>query len=141
MVLCLPLASPAVAAPAQGHAFAFQGENHGIEDVDARTGRDAPTTAPKQRVEDLRATARWNQSGTPHSLIRPGGFLARGLLSVGVVEGKIAFVSSSVAGGDQTVPAPTVTAQQAYVADDVLWRQSLVQFAADGQPALESVPG
>jgi hypothetical protein len=177
VAICFPLVGPAAAARAPQGAFDFQGENHGIEDIDARAGSIAPTSAQKQIVQELGATVDWNRFGTPHTLIRHGGFLAEGLdsdaataardfvsdnrilfrlsaervqslelvndatltgsdghavlfrqrfegveaaqdglLSLGVVDGKIAYVSSSIAGGSTTVPASALSPQQAYIA-------------------------
>jgi extracellular elastinolytic metalloproteinase len=48
-------------------------------DFDARTGQVAPLAAQLAKVSSLGATATWNRFGTPHSLIRYGGFLATGL--------------------------------------------------------------
>jgi extracellular elastinolytic metalloproteinase len=48
-------------------------------DLDTRKGRIEPTAAQKAIVSNLGAEARWNRFGTPHSLIKHGGFLATGL--------------------------------------------------------------
>ncbi|HEX8649767.1 MAG TPA: M36 family metallopeptidase [Pyrinomonadaceae bacterium] len=48
-------------------------------DFDARVGKIAPTSAQLAIVSNLGAEARWNRFGTPHSLIKHGGFLATGL--------------------------------------------------------------
>jgi uncharacterized repeat protein (TIGR01451 family) len=47
----------------------------GLEDVDTRTARIAPTSAQLSAVRGLGATARWNDFGTPQSLINHGGYL------------------------------------------------------------------
>ena len=46
-------------------------------DRDFRTGSVGATAAQQGAVSDLRATARWNQFGTPRSLIRHNGLLAK----------------------------------------------------------------
>jgi extracellular elastinolytic metalloproteinase len=48
-------------------------------DVDTRQGRIEPTASQKSIVSNLGAEARWNRFGTPHSLIKHGGYLATGL--------------------------------------------------------------
>ncbi|MBA3435729.1 MAG: M36 family metallopeptidase [Chloroflexi bacterium] len=47
--------------------------------VDHRSGLVQPSAAQLTSVSNLGATVRWNQFGTPSSLIRYGGFLASGL--------------------------------------------------------------
>ena len=60
-LLALPASAGAVAQilPGQG----------GLADLDARTGKIAPTAAQKQAVQDLGARVQWNRFGTPASLI------------------------------------------------------------------------
>ncbi|MGB7926364.1 MAG: M36 family metallopeptidase [Pyrinomonadaceae bacterium] len=48
-------------------------------DFDARAGSISPTAAQAAIVSNLGADVRWNRFGTPHSLIKHGGFLATGL--------------------------------------------------------------
>jgi uncharacterized repeat protein (TIGR01451 family) len=48
-------------------------------DFDARVGTIAPTSAQMAIVSNLGAEVRWNRFGTPHSLIKHGGYLATGL--------------------------------------------------------------
>ncbi len=148
----------------------------GLEDFDGRTGSVAPTSAQLSAVRALGANARWNQFGTPQSLIKYGGFLATGLsttdavaaarsfltskaglfrlttaqvaalelvndsrmaqsnghavlfrqkfgqlpaavdgiVTVGVVSGKVAFVSSSIAPTSATPPSPSLSATAAW---------------------------
>jgi hypothetical protein len=57
----------------------FQGETGVPADFDRRAGRRGPSAAQEQAVQDLGASVRWNDFGTPQSLIRHGGFLATGL--------------------------------------------------------------
>src|SRR4051794_11140499 len=48
-------------------------------DLDVRKASVAPTGAQQDIVNALDARARWNEFGTPQSLIRDGGFLATGI--------------------------------------------------------------
>src|SRR5918999_3469453 len=50
-----------------------------LEDRDSRTGRTAVSAEQKRLAERVSTSARWNRFGTPQSLIRHGGFIARGL--------------------------------------------------------------
>jgi extracellular elastinolytic metalloproteinase len=50
-----------------------------LEDADSRTGSVSPTAAQRQAAERLGATVRWNDFGTPKSLVKRGGFLATGV--------------------------------------------------------------
>jgi extracellular elastinolytic metalloproteinase len=50
-----------------------------LRDLDARSGSVQPTTQQQQIVSGLKATATWNDFGTPGSLIKHGGFLATDL--------------------------------------------------------------
>jgi extracellular elastinolytic metalloproteinase len=52
---------------------------HGLSDFDARQGRVAPSAAQKAAVRKLRANATWSRFGTPQSLYRVRGYLARGV--------------------------------------------------------------
>jgi len=155
-----------------GRGVGFQGEVGGPPDVDRRQGRRAPTPAQEAAAADMAAAVRWNDFGTPQSLIRYDGYLATGLsddpvvaarewlrdnralfrlsraavdvlavvrvapvgdghavlfqqrfdglraaaggtVAVGVDSGRIAYVSSSLAGGG-TVPAATVGLKAAF---------------------------
>ena len=49
----------------------------GRPDLDARTGNVDPTAAQQQIASSLGATVTWNRFGTPQSLIKYGGYLAR----------------------------------------------------------------
>jgi extracellular elastinolytic metalloproteinase len=150
----------------------FQGEFEGPPDFDRRQGSREPTPAQEAAVQELGATATWNDFGTPRSLIRDDGYLATGLdadpvvaartwlrqqrglfrlsadaveslevirvapigkghavllrqrydglpaaagglVAVGVDGGRIAYVSSSLAGGE-AVPDATVGLRQAF---------------------------
>jgi hypothetical protein len=64
----VPASASAVAVVLPGQA--------GLQDLDARTGRMAPTAQQKQAVADLGARAQWNRYGTPASLIATDGYLA-----------------------------------------------------------------
>jgi hypothetical protein len=50
-----------------------------LSDFDARRGTVAPTAGQRAVVRALHASATWNRFGTPQSLIRYGGQLARGV--------------------------------------------------------------
>jgi extracellular elastinolytic metalloproteinase len=63
----------------------FQAESGEAADVDRRLGRREPTRAQEAAVQELNATVRWNDFGTPQSLIRHGGYLATGLAEDPVV--------------------------------------------------------
>ncbi len=55
-------------------------ETHQHEpDVDFRTGSVAATAAQRSAAADLGATTRWNQFGTPKSMVNHRGFLATGI--------------------------------------------------------------
>jgi extracellular elastinolytic metalloproteinase len=151
----------------------FQGENAQHRDFDSRAGRQAPTAAQSALVAK-EAVVRWNDFGTPHSLVKHGGYLAGGLgrdelraardwiaanrglfglsagavsrlelvnsasigsgravllrqrfgglqarlgglLVIGVVDGKVAYVSSSLTGDEALASSPTLSAKDAYV--------------------------
>ena len=47
-----------------------------LRDTDVRTGSVGPTAAQLSAAAELDAEVRWNQFGTPHSMIRYGGHLA-----------------------------------------------------------------
>jgi extracellular elastinolytic metalloproteinase len=68
VVLVLPASAGAVAQILPGQA--------GLEDLDARSGRVAPSAAAKQAVSDLGATVEWNRYRTPASLLARSGFLS-----------------------------------------------------------------
>jgi extracellular elastinolytic metalloproteinase len=54
----------------------------GLDDLDARAGRVAPSAAALSDVSSMGARASWNRFGTPRSLISAdGGYLATGLSS------------------------------------------------------------
>jgi len=151
----------------------FQGETGVPRNFDRREGRKAPTSRQEAVAAALEATVRWNDFGTPQSLIRYGGFLAEGLpsdpatgarqwigdnrtlfrlsedgvealelvsaapigsgsavlfrqrfgnlpaghdglITVGVVDGKVAYVSSSITGDERVSGTPTLSAEEAF---------------------------
>jgi extracellular elastinolytic metalloproteinase len=166
---------PAVAARRQPVGGGFQGENGTPRDIDRREGRLQPTRGQNRAAAALGATVRWNEFGTPATLIDYGGFLATGLpedpgeaaiaflqenrelfrlspaeltnlevvavnpigagstvllrqrigglpaspdglAAVAVVDGNVAYVSSSLT-GETTTPEPaTLTAEEALIA-------------------------
>ena len=83
LALAAALAVPATAArhTASTGGAGFQGEDSLLTDFDRRAGRLAPTAAQRAAVERLGAEARWNEFGTPQSLIRYGGYLGGALPS------------------------------------------------------------
>ncbi|MQA94899.1 MAG: peptidase M36 [Streptosporangiales bacterium] len=74
----LPAAAAAGAAqPVTGPAPAILGEGDGhAPSHDARDGKVTPSAAQREAVTDLNATVRWNDFGTPHVLMRHGGYLS-----------------------------------------------------------------
>jgi extracellular elastinolytic metalloproteinase len=68
LAFALPASAGAVATILPGQA--------GLKDLDARTGKIAPTAAQKQEVTGLKARAEWNRYGTPASLIAGDGWLS-----------------------------------------------------------------
>jgi extracellular elastinolytic metalloproteinase len=78
-----PVAFVALAAalPSAGLAVGDvrDSHSHGLADFDARQGRIAPSAAQKEAVRKLRAAVSWNRFGTPQSLFRYRGYLARGV--------------------------------------------------------------
>lgn len=53
--------------------------HNALPDLDARTGKVAPTSQQLSMVSSLGARASWNEFGTPQSLIKYSGYLATGL--------------------------------------------------------------
>src|SRR5262245_29442842 len=68
LAAALPQSAGAVARLLPGQA--------GLADLDARTGRVAPTAAQRSEVSDLGARVQWNRYGTPGSLLARDGFLS-----------------------------------------------------------------
>jgi extracellular elastinolytic metalloproteinase len=74
-------ALPAAGAPdveVSDEPFDFQGEQHRIHDADSRAGAVAPGADQQAIVASLGADVRWNNFGTPHTLINYDGYLATG---------------------------------------------------------------
>jgi extracellular elastinolytic metalloproteinase len=71
----------AAGIPSAGFAVANTRDTHGEElsDFDARAGKVKPTAAQKAAVKRLRASATWNQFGTPQSLLPNRGSLGANL--------------------------------------------------------------
>jgi extracellular elastinolytic metalloproteinase len=65
------LAAPGIAFASEGHA--------GLADLDARSGKVAPSSSQLSTVESLGARATWNDFGTPKTLLKDGGWLATGV--------------------------------------------------------------
>ncbi|HEX2024892.1 MAG TPA: M36 family metallopeptidase, partial [Actinomycetota bacterium] len=182
MVLAIVAVAAALTVPAGAagerssvRPVGFQGENGLPADIDTRQGRDGPSAGQRAEARALDATVRWNEFGTPQSLINHGGFLAtglstdpveaatsfladnrelfrlsaqelsdlevvavnpigkgsavllrqrigglpaspEGLVAVGVREGKITYVSSSLTGETSAPPGATLSAEQALIA-------------------------
>ena len=64
-------------------------------ELDSRTATLAPTGAQVAAVERLGAEARWNQFGTPQSLIKRGGFLATNLRAGSAAEAARSWVEAN----------------------------------------------
>ena len=64
-------------------------------EVDSRTGALAPTTAQAAAVERLGAEVRWNEFGTPQTLVKYGGFLAANLKAANAAEAARAWVEAN----------------------------------------------
>jgi extracellular elastinolytic metalloproteinase len=80
-VIVIALVIGALLLPAQAvFALTTVGFQEGtVGDFDARTGTVAPGSSQISAVNALNAKVTWNKFGTPHSLIKYGGFLATGL--------------------------------------------------------------
>ncbi|MGH3115684.1 MAG: hypothetical protein ACRDQ2_00925, partial [Gaiellales bacterium] len=75
-VFLVTLGAAMLAAP--GTAFASEGDA-GLADLDARSGKVAPSATQLSTVESLGARASWNKFGTPKTLLKDGGWLATGV--------------------------------------------------------------
>jgi extracellular elastinolytic metalloproteinase len=64
-------------------------------DVDNRTGTVQPTPAQQATAQSLGATVRWNRFGTPHTLIKHGGFFATGLSGDNAVEAARSWIGAN----------------------------------------------
>ncbi len=73
-----PVARPAEAQRRERDIF-FQDETAVLSDSDARVGRIVPSDKQRQMVRSLNGTVRWNEFGTPISLIAYDGYLDTGL--------------------------------------------------------------
>src|SRR4051794_26269341 len=72
--VCALALAAAVPASAGAVARLLPGQA-GLPDLDARTGRVAPTPAQRSEASALSARVQWNRYGTPASLIARDGFL------------------------------------------------------------------
>jgi extracellular elastinolytic metalloproteinase len=81
-VLTLMMALTVVgSAGAQGNQqdpdeFDFQGEKRALPDIDRRGAPRAPSTRQEALAADLGAQVRWNEFGTPQSLLNHDGYLS-----------------------------------------------------------------
>jgi extracellular elastinolytic metalloproteinase len=79
LALAAALAVPAGAARDRGTAApTIQGDNLSHAQVDRREGRRAPTAAQRAAADRLGATVRWNELGTPESLLIDEGSASSG---------------------------------------------------------------
>src|SRR6266511_1092956 len=73
------ITSPALGGSSQSVGPRLQGDQQAAADLDARTGRKAPSA--QQRAVAGGKTVRWNRFGTPQVLTGDGDYLATGLAS------------------------------------------------------------
>ncbi|HZB84958.1 MAG TPA: M36 family metallopeptidase, partial [Gaiellaceae bacterium] len=64
-------------------------------EIDSRTAALPPTTAQTAAVERLGAEVRWNEFGTPQSLVKHGGFLAANLKAGDAADAARAWVEAN----------------------------------------------
>ena len=69
----------ALPATAFGAAKIVDDGVQGLNDVDTRVGKVAPTAAQKAAAKRLRAKVTWNRFGTPETVSKRGKFLAKGI--------------------------------------------------------------
>jgi extracellular elastinolytic metalloproteinase len=69
----------ALPAAAFGNAKIVDDGAHGLNDVDVRVGKVAPTAAQKAAAKRLRAKVAWNRFGTPETISKRGKYLAKGI--------------------------------------------------------------
>ena len=69
----------ALPATALGNARIVEGHDHGLNDLDTRVGKLAPTAAQKAAAKRLRAKVVWNRFGTPETVSKRGKYLAKGI--------------------------------------------------------------
>src|SRR5918999_1108105 len=69
----------ALPASALGNARIVDGHDHGLNDVDTRVGKLAPSAAQKAAAKRLRAKVSWNRFGTPETISKRGKYLAKGI--------------------------------------------------------------
>ncbi len=77
VALAAALTSPALGGTSQRGGPRLQGDQQAAVDLDARTGRKAPSE--RQKAVARGKTVRWNRFGTPQVLTSEGGYLATGL--------------------------------------------------------------
>jgi extracellular elastinolytic metalloproteinase len=69
----------ALALPAAAFGNANVVNNDGLNDVDTRVGKVAPTAAQKAAAKRLHAKVIWNRFGTPETVSKRGKYLAKGI--------------------------------------------------------------
>ncbi|MBA2568421.1 MAG: M36 family metallopeptidase, partial [Actinobacteria bacterium] len=86
-----------VPASAFGNA-ALHEHQDALSDLDVRAGSVAPTAAQRDAAEALGGvTLRWNRFGTPQSLVRHGGYLARNVQGANAVAAGRAWLAANKA--------------------------------------------
>ena len=95
----LALAATALLVPGSAIGVAQIGESSdGLADFDVRVGQIAPTAAQQDMAESLGATSvSWNRFGTPQSLVKHGGYLARGIEAANAAAAARAFIGENAA--------------------------------------------
>jgi extracellular elastinolytic metalloproteinase len=68
----------ALPATALGNARIVE-DNHGLNDVDTRVGKLAPTAGQKAAAKRLHVKVTWNRFGTPETISKRGKYLAKGI--------------------------------------------------------------
>ncbi|MDQ3778467.1 MAG: M36 family metallopeptidase, partial [Actinomycetota bacterium] len=95
----LALAAVALLLPASALGVAQIGDSSdGLADLDVRVTSIAPTAAQEDMAASLGATSvSWNRFGTPQSLVKHGGYLARGIEAANAVGAARAFLTDNLA--------------------------------------------
>src|SRR3954469_17852524 len=139
-----------VAASAASAALDIEGIRAGtLPNYDARTGHLTPTAAQLQAVDALGASATWNDFGTPHVLVKDGGFLATGVQGATAVAAarnfldanrslfRLASADALVLHGDSLLAGSqghAVTFRQRFGSLDA-WPDGIVTVGLTGTPA------
>jgi hypothetical protein len=91
------LTALALLAPSSGYGVVLIAEigDDGFANFDARTATVSPTAEQLAAVERIGATARWNDFGTPRSLVKHGGYLATGIEADSAVAAARSWVNAN----------------------------------------------